>query len=247
MKNKQYHAIIIRALSTLLIGALVVAFPTNATKYLVVSIGLLFLIPGVVSIISYFKNRHKQSKAKKENIKLENDKDSSNNDNNTDCPQSNQDNEPKKEQADKKRNKPIVYFPIIGLGSIFFGAILVAFPTAFKEILIYLLGAFITIAAIAQAINLYKLSKIYRTSFVPYIISALICIAGIVVVVLNYKQATIQATEELNAEPYSEASTIFGIASVIYGISEIFYALYFRKPELKNPEADNCEQNNKGS
>ncbi len=108
MTKKLYRSITIRALSILLVGALTIAFPTNATRYLVMSIGLLFLIPGILSVAAYLINRKKLAKKG----------DSEGNDN----------------QTDKKH---LSYLPIIALGSVLFGTILLSFPSVFKDILIY--------------------------------------------------------------------------------------------------------------
>lgn len=212
MTKKLYRSITIRALSTLLIGALVIAFPTNATKYMVMTIGLLFLIPGLVSIIAYFNSRKKI----KANAK------------NADAPAT---------PVDTKKKEHASYFPIVSVGSVLFGVILLSFPMAFKEALIYILGAFLIVAALAQAFNMYKLGKVYKVNFVPYFISALIGIAGIVVIMLNYKEMTLPDTVEPQPEAVAVPQLVFGIACVVYGISEVIYAIYFRKPELKSPSS----------
>ena len=204
MTKKLYRSITIRALSILLVGALTIAFPTNATRYLVMSIGLLFLIPGILSVAAYLINRKKLAKK--------------------------DDGEEKDNQTD---NKHLSYLPIIALGSVLFGTILLSFPSAFKDILIYILGAFIVVAAAAQAFNIYRLSKVYKVSFFSYIVSALIGIAGITVIALNYNAQFAEYPAEKTTEPTSIPSLIMGIACVVYGLSEIAYALYFRKPTMK--------------
>lgn len=210
MTKKLYRSITIRALSTLLIGALVIAFPTNATKYMVMTIGLLFLIPGAVSIVSYFHNRKKLNDSAK-------------------------DAEPTEQSADSKKKRHASYFPVAGVGSVLFGVILLSFPLAFKDVLIYILGAFLIVASLAQAFNMYKLGKVYKVNFVPYVISALIGIAGIVVIMLNYKETTTPAPAEPAPDAVAVPQLVFGIACVVYGVSELLYAIYFRKPELKAP------------
>ncbi len=217
MTRRLYRSITLRALSTLLIGALIIAFPLNATKYLVMSIGLLFLVPGVVSMLTYFIHKHKDKvAAKKETQEKEDDEEE----------------EKKDEEGDKKedKKKQTPYFPTIGLGSSLFGLLLLAFPSSFKDILVYLLGAFAVVAALVQAVNTYKLGKVYKTSPAMYVISALIGLAGVVVIYLNHYVLTTEGIAEQKPEQMTVPALIAGIALVVYGLSETAYALYFRKP-----------------
>lgn len=209
---KLYRSTTIRALSTLLIGALVIAFPSNATKYLVIIIGALFFVPGLISLVAYILHKRKQKKISEETA-LE-------------------------KPVETKKSKGSELFPIIGVGSILFGAILMLFPLKFQNALLYILGAFLILAALSQAFNMYKLSKTYKVHFITYLIAALVGIAGIVIIMLNYKAASTLTDEvERTAATYAP-SMIFGIASVLFGISELIYAIYFRSPELKSSSTD---------
>ncbi|MCH5178042.1 MAG: DUF308 domain-containing protein [Prevotellaceae bacterium] len=193
---------VILALSTILIGALLITFPANATKWLVMAIGALFLIPGIVSVVSYIIQR-------KHNPDVT---------------------EPNKENG---KNKPSS-FPFVGIGSILFGSVLLAAPNIFLSALLYLLGAFLVLAGLVQAYRLSRFHKQYNINAVNYIISVLISIAGIVVIVLNYKIGAPIPTVPAN-EPHGELpSFIFGITSVVYGLTEIIYAIQFRKSKQPN-------------
>ncbi len=217
MTRRLYRSITIRALSTLLAGALIIAFPLNATKYLVMSIGLLFLVPGIVSILTYFVHKHRDKViAKKSAERTDNESEEESN-----------------KQDDKKKNT--LYFPTIGLGSSLFGLLLLVFPSSFKDILVYLLGAFAVVAAVVQAVNTHKLGKVYKTTPVMYVISALIGIAGIVVIYFNHYVLTEEIAEQ-NTELMTTPALIAGFALVAYGLSETAYALYFRKPATKKTE-----------
>ena len=228
MTRRLYRSITLRALSTLLIGALIIAFPLNATKYLVMSIGLLFLVPGVVSMLTYFIHRHKDKVAAKKEAEEKEDEE-----------------EEKDEESDKKEDKKedkknqTPYFPTIGLGSSLFGLLLLAFPSSFKDILVYLLGVFAVVAALVQAVNTYKLGKVYKTSPAMYVISALIGLAGVVVIYLNHYVLTTEGIAEQKPELMTVPALIAGIALVVYGLSETAYALYFRKPAtIEKEESD---------
>ena len=199
---KSNRAIIILALSTILIGALLIAFPANATKWLVMAIGALFLVPGIVGVATYVIQRRRQANA----------------------------NEP--QPADDKKTKEKKgknIFPFIGIGSILFGAVLLIIPGNFQNALLYILGAFLVLAGLAQIYRFLQLRKQYQLSALPYIVSALVSVAGIVVIVLNHNGGTLPTKAGTTDSPAYWPSMIFGIASVIFGISEIIYAIQFRK------------------
>ena len=51
---KYVRSFTFRALCAMGVGALLIAFPDKTTSWLVRTIGVLFLIPGMVSIFAYF-------------------------------------------------------------------------------------------------------------------------------------------------------------------------------------------------
>lgn len=182
---KKNRSTIILALCTILIGALLIAFPANATKWLVMAIGALFLVPGAVSLLSYLT------------------------------------------QA-KSKSAP---FPFVGIGSILFGGVLLATPNTFLSALLYLLGAFLVLGGLMQAYRLFRVRKQHQTGAIPYVVAALISIAGIVVIALNYKDSVAQSTADASNSASHMPSLIFGVASIVYGLAEIIYAIQFRKSE----------------
>lgn len=54
---KYVQSITFRALCALCVGGLLLAFPDETTRWLVVVVGILFLIPGMVSVVAYFRMR----------------------------------------------------------------------------------------------------------------------------------------------------------------------------------------------
>ncbi len=55
---KSINFFLLRSISALVIGIVLVAWPESAIQYLVVTIGVLFMIPGLISMITYFaRNR----------------------------------------------------------------------------------------------------------------------------------------------------------------------------------------------
>lgn len=63
MKSLSYP--VLSSICALIIGILLVAFPELAVVYLVVTIGVLFLLPGLYGLFSYFFQRRKHSMEKK--------------------------------------------------------------------------------------------------------------------------------------------------------------------------------------
>lgn len=57
MKTINYS--VIRAIFALIIGLVVVIWPGVAADYLVMTIGILFIIPGLIGIIGYFSSKNK--------------------------------------------------------------------------------------------------------------------------------------------------------------------------------------------
>lgn len=52
MKTMNYS--LVRIVCALIIGLVLVLWPDVAVQYLVITLGVLFLIPGLISLISYF-------------------------------------------------------------------------------------------------------------------------------------------------------------------------------------------------
>lgn len=52
MRRMNYS--LLRAVSALVVGLVLVFFPDKAADYLVITVGVLFLIPSLISIIGYF-------------------------------------------------------------------------------------------------------------------------------------------------------------------------------------------------
>lgn len=53
---KQMNYSLIRTVFALIIGLVLVIWPDTASDYLVITIGVLFIIPGLISLIGYFTN-----------------------------------------------------------------------------------------------------------------------------------------------------------------------------------------------
>ena len=217
MKNNR--STVILALSTILIGALLIAFPANATRWLIMAIGALFLVPGVVGVLTYLVQRNKKADT---------------------LAQTNGHNAA---AADKDAKKDVLHFPFIGIGSILFGAVLLIIPGSFLNALLYILGAFLLLAGLAQIYRFLQIRNQYKLSATPYVVSALISVAGIAIIVLNYKSNNVPVGAQPGDSPHYWPSIIFGVASVIFGLTEIIYAIQFRKSGKKEGLGNEAEAN----
>lgn len=56
---KRINYALLRALGALALGLLLVIFPTQITDYLVISIGVVFMLPSLISIVGYFMRKGK--------------------------------------------------------------------------------------------------------------------------------------------------------------------------------------------
>jgi uncharacterized membrane protein HdeD (DUF308 family) len=169
---KYVQSVTFRALSALCIGSLLIAFPDKTTTWLVIIVGILFLIPGLISIVAYF-NVHTSDESM----------------------------------------RPL--FPIVGIGSVLFGIILIVFSGVFMDYMKYVLAAFLLLAGISQLVTLINLRKWTSVGAFFYIISGLIALTGIFVLIAAQSIATC-------------VLTVLGTGSIVYGIAELISAIRFR-------------------
>ena len=170
---KNVRSVVFRALSFLLIGVLMVMFPDKMTEWLVIVTGLLFFVPGLVSIVSFFR-------------------------------------------AYSKDDSTRMLLPVIGIGSVLLGAVLIAMPAMFVKWLMYVLAALLLLAGITALTNMIHFRKYIEVSVFFYVIPVLLCITGVFIAINPLEAAEI---------PF----IVFGVASILYAIFELIGAVHFRK------------------
>ena len=160
----------LRAISAILLGAILIWCHRSAIFYIVISIGILFIVPGLISIISYLtSNRAKRLD---------------------------------------------VLFLLVGIGSLFFGIVLVSAPYFFIGALMYLLGIILLLGSIEQFVTLIRAAKKTTVPAIFYVIPSLILIAGGLVLF----------------NPFKTAETLFiliGATCLVYGIMEFVHWVKF--------------------
>lgn len=144
---------VFRAICAIIIGALLIKFPDNTVKGITVAIGVLFLISGLISCVTYFWAKRNVSEYKI------------------------YDAEGKLVAGEKPT------FPIVGIGSAILGLILSLSPTAFVSALMYIIGAILILGAVNQYMSLIGARRYGRVSFWFWIMPTLILLTGIYVLV----------------------------------------------------------------
>ena len=142
---------VFRALCAIVIGALLVKFPDNTVTGITVAIGVLFLLSGVLSCLSYIQARRNVSEYKIYDA----------------------------EGNLIAGDKPT--FPIVGIGSIILGLILSLTPSSFVTALMYVIGIMLVLGAINQYLALLTGRRYGRVSIWYWIMPTLILLAGLYV------------------------------------------------------------------
>ena len=144
---------VFRALCAIITGALLVMYPDNTVKGITVAIGVLFLVSGLISCITYFWAKRHVSEYKIYDA----------------------------EGNLVGGEQPT--FPIVGIGSTILGAILALSPTAFVSALMYVIGAILILGAINQYMSLLSARRYGRVSFWFWVMPTLILLTGVYVLV----------------------------------------------------------------
>lgn len=142
---------VFRAICAIIIGALLIKFPDNTVMGITVAIGVLFLISGLISCVTYFWAKRNVSEYKIYDA----------------------------EGNLVAGEKPT--FPIVGIGSAILGLILSLSPTAFVSALMYIIGAILILGAINQYMSLIGGRRYGRVSLWYWIMPTLILLTGLYV------------------------------------------------------------------
>lgn len=142
---------VFRAICAIIIGALLIKFPDNTVMGITVAIGVLFLISGLISCVTYFWAKRNVSDYKIYDA----------------------------EGNLVAGEKPT--FPIVGIGSAILGLILSLSPTAFVSALMYIIGAILILGAINQYMSLIGGRRYGRVGLWYWIMPTLILLTGLYV------------------------------------------------------------------
>lgn len=153
-----------RAVSSIAIGVLLIKYPDNTLEWIVIAIGVLFLLSGVVSCLSYFNARRHAGELKV------------------------YDSEGRLIAGDTPM------FPIVGVGSIILGLILTLMPTQFVTALMYVIGAILILGALGQFFTLISVRSFARLSALFWVLPSVIFLIGLYVLIKPLGPADIALT-----------------------------------------------------
>ena len=127
MKVLQISAI--RAIIVLVTGFLLVRYREETMTWMTITVGILFLLSGLVSCIAYYFEKEKVAKT---TAKAE------------------------QQEGQEEENLKSPSFPIAGVGSIALGIILAVMPNTFITWVVYILAALLILGAVNQFMNLAR-------------------------------------------------------------------------------------------
>lgn len=153
MKVLQISAI--RAIIVLVTGFLLVRYREVTMTWMTITVGILFLLSGLVSCIAYYFEREKVAK---KTAKAE------------------------QQEGQKEENLKSPSFPIAGVGSIVLGIILAVMPNTFITWVVYILAALLILGAINQFMNLARSRQYARVPFYLWLFPTIILVVAILLI-----------------------------------------------------------------
>ena len=123
--------------------------------WMTITVGILFLLSGLVSCIAYYFEREKVAK---KTAKAE------------------------QQEGQKEENLKSPSFPIAGVGSIVLGIILAVMPNTFITWVVYILAALLILGAINQFMNLARSRQYARVPFYLWLFPTIILVVAILLI-----------------------------------------------------------------
>ena len=154
MKVLQISAI--RAIIVLVTGFLLVRYREETMTWMTITVGILFLLSGLVSCIAYYFEKEKVAK---KTAKAE-----------------------QQEAQQEEENLKSPSFPIAGVGSIALGIILAVMPNTFITWVVYILAALLILGAINQFMNLARSRQYARVPFYLWLFPTVILVVAILLI-----------------------------------------------------------------
>ena len=146
----------IRAIIVLVTGFLLVRYREETMTWMTITVGILFLLSGLVSCIAYYFEKEKVAK---KTAKAEQQ-------------------EAQQEEEDLKSPS----FPIAGVGSIALGIILAVMPNTFITWVVYILAALLILGAVNQFMNLARSRQYARVPVYMWLFPTVILAIAILLI-----------------------------------------------------------------
>ena len=153
MKVLQISAI--RAIIVLVTGFLLVRYREETMTWMSITVGILFLLSGLVSCIAYYFEKEKVAK---KTAKAE------------------------QQEGQEEENLKSPSFPIAGIGSIVLGIILAVMPNTFITWVVYILAALLILGAVNQFMNLARSRQYARVPVYMWLFPTIILAIAILLI-----------------------------------------------------------------
>lgn len=153
MKVLQISAI--RAIIVLVTGFLLVRYREETMTWMTITVGILFLLSGLVSCIAYYFEKEKVAK-KTANAE--------------------------QQEGQEEENLKSPSFPIAGVGSIALGIILAVMPNTFITWVVYILAALLILGAVNQFMNLARSRQYARVPVYMWLFPTVILAIAILLI-----------------------------------------------------------------
>lgn len=153
MKVLQISAI--RAIIVLVTGFLLVRYREETMTWMTITVGILFLLSGLVSCIAYYFEKEKVAK---KTAKAE------------------------QQETQQEENLKSPSFPIAGVGSIALGIILAVMPNTFITWVVYILAALLILGAVNQFMNLARSRQYARVPVYMWLFPTVILAIAILLI-----------------------------------------------------------------
>ena len=163
MKVLQISAV--RAIIVLVTGFLLVKYREDTMTWMTITVGVLFLISGLVACMVYYFEKEKVAK-KTAKVALQ---------------------EGQQEEEDLKSPS----FPIAGVGSIVLGIILAVMPNTFTTWMVYILSALLILGAVNQFMNLARSRQYARVPVYMWIFPTINMVVAILLISRPIKTDTL--------------------------------------------------------
>ena len=184
-----------RAICSIIIGVLLLRYPDNTVTWITLAIGIMFLLSGVFSTLAYLNARKNSSDYVIADI----------------------------DGRVISKGKPT--FPLVGVGSIILGVMLVTSPSVFVEILMYIMGGILILGSLNQFMSLYNARRWGKMAWGFWVAPSLILLAGLYVMFQPMEAA-------------SMPMVVIGWCCLLYGASEVVNAT---KINLKKKGIDKAD------
>ena len=146
----------IRAIIVLVTGFLLVRYREETMTWMTITVGILFLLSGLVSCIAYYFEKEKVAK---KTAKAE-----------------------QQEGQQEEENLKSPSFPIAGVGSIALGIILAVMPNTFITWVVYILAALLILGAVNQFMNLARSRQYARVPVYMWLFPTVILAIAILLI-----------------------------------------------------------------